>query len=175
MKALLASLTLLAASTALADEFQPVRTLGVEGALLPASYCRLDAPHSFNEIAADGFWTPTAKDLETPETYLRPHLISWHKDPLQIEPTAKDSPLRPRALRMQLGEIIARYMKYRRQYIGLIIRGHRYIYLNSFPADKSNSYMQRLLGASDGGSQYWQVLYSVDDAIFSELQINGHG
>jgi hypothetical protein len=65
--------------------------------------------------------------------------------------------------------------KYFRQYVGLSIAGHRYIYVNGIcESVVSPQWREKLQDVCDGGC-YWGALYDPMTGRFSDLQVNGIG
>jgi hypothetical protein len=62
---------------------------------------------------------------------------------------------------------------YYRQYIGVVIKGEKYIYINGICDKKPPSdWRDKLVNVCDGGCN-WGVLYDVQRGHFSEFGING--
>ncbi len=59
-------------------------------------------------------------------------------------------------------------MDYFRQYLGVIVNGKRYIYIDASPSKKDE-----MMIVCDGGKDYWGVLYDPENKTFSELAFNG--
>ena len=60
-----------------------------------------------------------------------------------------------------------------RQYVGILIEGKRYIYINGMCERPRGNWDKRLQDVCDGGSCFWSVLYNVESGSFSNLQTNG--
>jgi len=67
------------------------------------------------------------------------------------------------------------------QYLGVVIKGKKYIYINAFPATDIARYKQRNYDLSltavvvcDGGTYYWGVLFDPETKQFSLLSFNGY-
>ncbi|MES2594088.1 MAG: hypothetical protein V4662_02075 [Verrucomicrobiota bacterium] len=143
-------ITLVAAS---AGDFTIIKNAGIEGAIVPAEVAQQERLFG---AETENFWTPQAKDIELAESKLR----------AALEKGAKEFP--------QAQQILKHYNEYRRQYVGLVIKGRRHIFLNSFPSrDTFSDYTKEWVIVYDGGFWFWTILYSVEDSEFSELQING--
>jgi hypothetical protein len=98
----------------------------------------------------DGVWTPSTTILGTMESRIDKvaELESTHgriKDPRQSY----------------------------RQYVGILIEGKRYIYINGMCERPRGDWDKRLQDVCDGGSCFWSVLYNVESGSFSNLQTNG--
>jgi len=176
----------LIASGALASEYVGVRNGAIDGAIIPAEEptawlksIRDGRGSSFGigvllGVDAEGFWTPTREDVAKGESLLPAALKRWQRDPLLVEPSARENKGRQKFLADSIQAILASYSSYRRQYIGLTIRGKRVIYFNSFPASTDPRYLRDLVMACDGGYAYWRVLFSVDNSTFHDLDVNGN-
>jgi hypothetical protein len=65
--------------------------------------------------------------------------------------------------------------RYYRQYLGIIIDGHKAIFINAFCAEKpSEFWRETLIDVCDGGCS-WGVVYTVATGKFSHLEMNGVG
>lgn len=65
---------------------------------------------------------------------------------------------------------------YYRQYVGVVLRGRRFIYINAYAAESSNTLSdQPEVQVCDGGGSYWGALYDVEKGRFEELAFNGMG
>jgi hypothetical protein len=176
----------LIASGALASEYVGVRNGAIDGAIIPAEEptawlksIRDGRGSSFGigvllGVDAEGFWTPTREDVSKAESLLPASLQRWQRDPLLVEPSARENKARQKFLADSIQAILASYSSYRRQYIGLTIRGKRVIYFNSFPSSTDPGYLRDLVMACDGGYAYWRVLFSVDNSSFHDLDVNGN-
>jgi hypothetical protein len=60
-----------------------------------------------------------------------------------------------------------------RQYLGILIEGKRYIYINGMCEKPRGDWDKRLQDVCDGGSCFWGVLYNVGGGSFSDLHTNG--
>jgi len=69
-----------------------------------------------------------------------------------------------------------------RQYVGIVVDGKRYIYVNAFPINEFENWPKEVpvpdwktepILACDGGSGYWGVLYEPRTRRFSDLFFNG--
>ena len=78
--------------------------------------------------------------------------------------------------RLKPSELLVRS---RRQYVGLVNRGRRYIYLNAFPSSQGDKaewhWLSRPYVMCDGGSAYWGLLYEPAKREFTDVSFNGHG
>ena len=70
------------------------------------------------------------------------------------------------------------------QYVGVIIKERKYIYINAFPVsdiEMLKKYGQSIdltktpMGACDGGLDFWGALFDIETKTFSQLSFNGAG
>jgi hypothetical protein len=68
---------------------------------------------------------------------------------------------------------------YFRQYAGIVLDGHRIVYLNALCERAGNKYetywRERFVIVFDGGDCYWNVRYDPETRQFSNLMVNGVG
>ncbi|MEW6730997.1 MAG: hypothetical protein AB1489_06650 [Acidobacteriota bacterium] len=99
-------------------------------------------------------WLPTAADVQVMEAQLS-----------QIS--------RLRTNGGVVGLHIRKPEKYFRQYVGIVVRGRRLIYINAICGDElSKSWQDSLEIICDGGCD-WGVIYDTVTKKFSDLMING--
>ena len=122
-------------------------------------------------VKSDEFWTPTTNDIANVEAMLKQALQYGLSNPSSLDKYASE--WRNRYVVDHLERIIANYTLFDRQYIGLIIKGERYIYLNSFPNSDDSSYADSFVSVCDGGFWYWRIIYNVKKKKFQQLSING--
>lgn len=67
------------------------------------------------------------------------------------------------------------------QYLGVVIKDKKYIYINAFPANDIARYKEHNYDLSltavvvcDGGAHYWGVLFDPETKQFSLLSFNGY-
>jgi hypothetical protein len=115
-----------------------------------------------------GSWNPSIDCIKTLELHLS-----------AIESLKSDSSRMPPNCEY---EHIHNPEKYIRQYVGVIVDDHRYIYINAFPRYiidefKKSTFSWRNVPVviCDGGSAFWGVLYDPSSNTFSELSTNGVG
>lgn len=66
-----------------------------------------------------------------------------------------------------------------RQYVGVTIRGKKYVYINAIPVEISihskdrGAWRRKPAIICDGGSAFWGALYDPETREFSELAFNG--
>ncbi len=104
----------------------------------------------------DGTWMPVEADVQTMESRLS-----------RITQLASQSGIKDKRMDHPEG--------FYRQYVGIMVGKHKFIYINAFCAESSLSYWkQKLVVVSDGGSCFWNVIYDFASGEFSYLQINGY-
>lgn len=66
------------------------------------------------------------------------------------------------------------------QFLGVLIKGKKFIYINAFPLDEIKFLKDRHLDATktpvvvcDGGNNFWGVLFDIETKQFSFLAFNG--
>ncbi len=63
----------------------------------------------------------------------------------------------------------------RRQYVGIVIQGHQYVYINAFPDEFDTAkWRTSPVGVCDGGPSFWGALYDPATHRFSGLAFNGY-
>jgi hypothetical protein len=62
------------------------------------------------------------------------------------------------------------------QYVGLIINGKKFIYINAFPMSSwlEKRWETTAVRVCDGGAVFWGALYDVSTGVFSEVAFNGY-
>ena len=70
------------------------------------------------------------------------------------------------------------------QYLGIVIKGKKYIYVNAFFLTKvkdsglnflKRNWKRKLVNVCDGAGGFWGVLYDVEEKKFSDLEFNDCG
>jgi hypothetical protein len=137
--------------------FASVRILRREGMIVPQEYLRESG------LPAEGFWTPKRSQLREVERSLPTFL----RKEMQARPLG------------ELSEVIALAPKYRRQYVGMILNGRKVIWINCIPpkpeqrVDPFANWNHEIIEVSDGGSDFWGVVYDVEKHSFDRLILNG--
>ena len=73
-----------------------------------------------------------------------------------------------------IGASIGDVNDFYRQYVGVVVRGRQYVYINAFPIDADLKLgSEPVKNICDGGSGFWGVLYDVDSGSFIDLAFNG--
>jgi hypothetical protein len=99
----------------------------------------------------DGTWTPSATDLAAMES--------------RIDKIGE--------LKSKSGSDIKNPRQMYRQYVGILIGGQRFIYINGMGEKPDDDWRYRLQDVCDGGSSFWGVVYNVQSGSFSDLETNG--
>lgn len=117
---------------------------------------------------ATGAWTPTTAQLLDVESQLP-----------QLATLAAQQGMSP-----SLGDRTASF----RQYLGVIVGGHRFIYVNAAASKEKPAKVAHMAGKNtgtpfqaeprpiivcDGGNHFWGVLYDPETRQFSQLKTNG--
>lgn len=106
-------------------------------------------------VNADAGWTPLRADIDLFEAHL-----------------GEIAQLKPRCCVPKIADARGFY----RQYVGIVVGGRRWIYVNALAPDLiPESWQSSLVMASDGGGGYWRVAFDPATAMFSDLQTNGYG
>lgn len=122
-----------------------------EKAKLIAGQCSRENPPAFTDI-----WVPEEKTIAHLEANLK-----------KIERLSSN-------LCCLQNERIADVNKYYRQYIGIVSKGRRLIYINAFRGPKPPSnWLTEPVMACDGGSSFWGAIYDPETGNFSQLAFNG--
>jgi len=133
--------------------------------------------------AVIGYWQPTTVTIEALEARLRPALEVGRTRPESLARMPRDAQDRAEAvwgLKAAIGEILAHFGKFRRQYIGIVVRGGgRRVLVNCFPEvapgahDDSPDWQKRWFDdVDDGGASYWRIQYDVSLGRFLGLDVN---
>ena len=69
---------------------------------------------------------------------------------------------------------ISNVRNYFRQYIGIVSKGRRLIYINAFLGPKApTNWLTEPIMACDGGVSFWGAIFDPETGEFSQLAING--
>ena len=185
MRNLIIPLVAMVAGLANGNELAPVSALEIEGAIIPAATVQgwhdsirkgRGKPHGIQNmlgIAVDSFWTPTKDDVATLESRLPDAIKRAVVSPQQYDKFATTKEAKE-FISKNAKAIVQNFRRFRRQYIGLVVEGKKYIYVNSFPKDEfHNDNTSDFVFVLDGGFWYWQILYNAKQKKFSDLNING--
>lgn len=144
------SLTLTGARAA--EDSEIVKTDEFEGVIIPREKAR-EFMKGFSNIEEKDAWTPGKDDVlkleEKIEAYLK-------------EAAAKKSP-----------KLWSKIAPYKRQYVGITRSNRRQIFVNFFCNAYDTNWKTKAVAVLDGGDCFFTVVYDVDRAAFSNLQING--
>src|SRR5215203_2020993 len=100
---------------------------------------------------SNSFWVPTkAQILEAEEA---------------IEQYLKDKPP------TRSPELWQKLTSYKRQYVGIVVDGHKRIYCNFYCGKESLS--DKPISIEDGGDCFFQVEYDIEDTTIYNLMVNG--
>jgi hypothetical protein len=109
----------------------------------------------------NGTWTLSQSDVDGLESHLS-HIA--------------DIPFPNRAYS---GSQIPHPEKYFRQYAGIVLNGHKIIYVNALCEEAGNKYetywREHFVLVFDGGECFWHIRYDPETKRFSELIVNGVG
>jgi len=119
-----------------------------EGVIFPA------AMRAFSSRFPKGvrYWTPSESEVLAAEKELRPFLS--------------------RSNDARVKEILEKIGTYKRQYVGVLINGHKYVYFNLFCL-ASKDWTQKEFTVSDGGACFFNVRFLIENKMFSDLRVNG--
>jgi hypothetical protein len=99
------------------------------------------------------YWTPSELDVQVAEKGLIAFLEK-SKNP-------------------KVPEILKRIEKYKRQYRGIVLDGHKLIFIRFFCDIPSENWMTEEVVVNDGGSCYFNLQFSTETKTFSHLWVNG--
>ena len=60
-----------------------------------------------------------------------------------------------------------------RQYVGIVVRGRREIYVNAFSFPTDDQWLTQFVRICDGGGSVWGALYDPSTGKFHDLETNG--
>jgi hypothetical protein len=125
-----------------------VHTPDSDGVIFPASM------KAFHGEFPKGvrYWTPSETDVLLAEKELIPFLSRSNDG--------------------RVKEILSKIKTYKRQYVGVFIAGHKYIFLNLF-CDAPKYWTRQEVVVFDGGTCFFNVRFSTEDKSFSNLLVNG--
>ena len=133
-----------------------------------------------------GYFRPTAALIQTLESGLRPALELGRTRPeslrrMQLPPEEREEEVW--GVREALGEILKDLAAYRRQYVGIVVRGGaRRVLVNFFPEvaadgrDDFPDWTVRFVDyVDDGGAQFWKIEYDAGSGKFHGFDWNPSG
>ena len=110
------------------------------------------------------FWNPTQSDIDSLEKNLK-KVLTLKADQCCL-----------------MGNSVSFIEKYGLQYIGVMIKKKKYIYINAFYISSDESIETRYnywktspVYACDGGKGFWGVLYDIENSTFEQLAFNRIG
>jgi hypothetical protein len=125
---------------------------GFVGVIFPANTKTTEVDHYLYPKGAS-FWTPAESDIFSAEKALTPFLKQSH------------NPKTP--------EILKKLDTYKRQYRGVVLHGHKQIFIRFFCEISSDSWMTEEAIIVDGGSCFFNLQYSPETKTFSHFWVNG--
>lgn len=102
----------------------------------------------------EGMWEPTQADVSALESNL-PRVTKLQRN-LENQECKIDDP----------------YQFYR-QYVGIVVRGRREIYVNAFSFPTDDQWLTQFVRICDGGGSVWGALYDPSTGKFHDLETNG--
>jgi hypothetical protein len=142
------------------------------GVVFPAAQARSER---IDQPEARDYWTPSPADVAEMESRLASALVRQRDADDRLQGRSKGARRDLHVFRSHhIGQIIEHLAAYRRQYVGIVVRGERRLFVNCFRADPEQhaSWRQRLVDVDDGGLNYWRIQYQVDRKRFLEIDIN---
>jgi hypothetical protein len=126
--------------------------------LLPSSMAKDAVQHCSREAPkVTKGWTPSQQDLDSLEAHL-PELRNLKSDGKGLGAN---------------GDSIPDPERYYRQYVGVVVHGHRYIYVNAI-LSVHGDWQTEIQDICDGGTSTWGVLYDPATCKFSDLRTGGY-
>jgi hypothetical protein len=126
-----------------------VRGPGFVGVIFPANTKEIPGLYP----AGVSYWTPSESDILAAEEGLIPFLGK------SVDPKAP--------------EILKRIGAYRRQYRGIVLGGHKQIFIRFFCETLSDDWTSHEMVVLDGGSCFFNLRFSTETKAFSHLWVNG--
>lgn len=134
------------------DSFEIIKTEEFEGVIFPRQKGK-DFVRAFTGADEREFWTPSRANVLRLERKIEAYLK---------KAAARRSP-----------NLWSKLSTYKRQYAGFVRNGRRMIFANFFCESLNTDWKTTPIAVADGGDCFFNVLYDVDSATFSDLQING--
>jgi hypothetical protein len=133
-----------------------------------------------------GYFRPTVDEIQTLESRMRPALEHGLKEPdsvAYLSPPAEDREEDEWGVRGALAGILKDFVKYRRQYVGIVVLGGaRRVLVNSFPevgADGKDDYgdwkLRWIDYVDDGAWEFWRIQYDLASGRFLGFECNPSG
>jgi len=161
--------------------FPIVETTEYTGVIVPEDYLgrKIPDPRRIERIIgipAEGYWTPTPRDIERAEACI----IRFLKDSQVVQSAnegAVEAGVRPSVpANPEIPKIAAHLHAYGRQYVGLIQSGDRRVLCNLFPKPlaEDKSWRSHIVVVDDGGFWYWRIVYDPRDDTCNQFSSNGY-
>jgi len=135
-------------------DFEEVKTKTIDGVIVTQDR----AADFFRIRKVQGYFTPSREDVLKAES----KVISYIQD---TTPQSLDYPFVP--------DLDKKLRNYKRQYVGVILRGKKKIWLNFFCDAHEDSWKRNPYIIFGGGACFFSVLYDIKSERFSHLVING--
>src|SRR5262245_14543359 len=127
-----------------------------------------------------GYWTPSAVEVQQLELGLRGFLERARDNPQVADQYAEPNSPRGAAVVYAIAEILTRFDRYRRQYIGIVDPfGAKRVLINCFPVPDSepsrasDGWRHQVVVVDDGGSSYWRIQYDIASGAYVGFDSNG--
>ena len=132
---------------------------------------RMAIPCSRKALQIQGAWNPSQKNIQSLENCIDTlsHIIGKSKYFGGGFYTLNDH---------NAQGVVHKANDFYRQYVGVIIDGIKYIYINAFPPidafdSKGNAiWLEQPVKVCDGGANYWGVLYDPETRLFSKFEFS---
>jgi len=135
-------------------DFEEIKTETIDGVIVPQDR----AVSFFYGNKVKGYFTPLREDILKAES----KVFDYIRD---NTPQALGYPYAP--------DIDKKLANYKRQYVGVIFKDKRKIWINFFCNYGNDSWKNSPLSVIGGGACYFNVLYDIDSGLFSGLSVNG--
>jgi len=100
------------------------------------------------------YWEPTEKDIDELDKRILPYLTSIAQSGLALPPAES----------------------YDRQYVGIVVKGKKLIYVNLFPPGfRQYDPAHEVIDICDGGPRHWGLVFDPKNKTFSDLSFSNLG
>jgi len=146
------------------------------GVIIPEDYWArvLQSGHfvGFGVGTLEGFFTPTESEVEAAELNLRQEILKAREHPADAQPGIARYPTAVGILQRVLGQIEEALPKYRRQYSGIVVRGHRQVLCKFFLPSQylGHRWLCQYVWGADFEHELWQVQYDLDSGTYQGLR-----
>jgi hypothetical protein len=130
-----------------------VRGNGFEGVIFPAEKRVLGSGADANKMQ---YWTPSKADVAEAESKLLAFLQQ-----AKLGNHEKD-------------RILKDIKSYKRQYVGILTRGKKELFINFFCESFQEEWTKHFLLVLDGGACFFRVNFSMEKKMFHDLSVNGY-